>query len=156
MNCNKKIQFRSLSNSLQNGFTLIELMITVAIIGILAAIAIPQYSDYVIRASLPDATSTLMAMRAKMEQHFQDNRRYDDSGTFISPCNQTIASAGKFTFACSNVAPTTYTVTATGSGVVALFTYSIDQANTQRTVSVKPGWGAATTACWITKKGGTC
>ena len=56
------------------GFTLIELMIAVAIIAILAAIAIPSYSEYVRRGRITEAISALSGMRVKMEQYFQDNR----------------------------------------------------------------------------------
>ena len=58
------------------GFTLIELMIAVAIIAILAAIAIPSYSEYVRRGRITEAISALSGMRVKMEQFFQDNRSY--------------------------------------------------------------------------------
>ena len=58
------------------GFTLIELMIVVAIIGILAAVALPAYNDYVRRGKIANATSVLSMMRVQMEQYFQDNRTY--------------------------------------------------------------------------------
>ncbi len=49
----------------QSGFTLIELMITIAIIAILAGIAIPSYTTYITRSKLQEATSNLLAMRTK-------------------------------------------------------------------------------------------
>ncbi|HMG58235.1 MAG TPA: type IV pilin protein, partial [Burkholderiales bacterium] len=69
------------------GFTLIELMVTVAIIAVLAAIAVPNYTDYVKRGKLQEATSNLLAMRTKMEQYFQDNRSYTTPGApVLAPC----------------------------------------------------------------------
>ena len=58
------------------GFTLIELMITVAVVAILAAGALPTYSAYVMRANVTDAAKGLSEMRLKMEQYFQDQRTY--------------------------------------------------------------------------------
>lgn len=60
----------------QAGFTLIELMIAVAIVGILAAIAVPNYSEYVKRASRVEATAALLDAANKQEQYFVDNREY--------------------------------------------------------------------------------
>ncbi|MBC7938818.1 MAG: prepilin-type N-terminal cleavage/methylation domain-containing protein, partial [Chitinophagaceae bacterium] len=60
----------------QTGFTLIELMITVAIIAILAMVAVPSYRDHILRGQLVDATNGLSSVRANMERHFQDNRSY--------------------------------------------------------------------------------
>ncbi len=60
-----------------SGFTRIELMMTVAIIGILAAIALPSYTADVQRGRVTEAVAGLAAMRAKMEPYFQDNRAYD-------------------------------------------------------------------------------
>ena len=60
------------------GFTLIELMVVVAIMGILAAIAIPMYGDYVTRSRIIDGTSKLGDIRTQMEKYFMDNRTYLD------------------------------------------------------------------------------
>src|SRR3989449_7965409 len=69
------------------GFTLIELMVAIAIVAILAAIALPNYTDYVRRGKIQEATSTLLAMRTKMEQYFQDNRSYTTPGApVLAPC----------------------------------------------------------------------
>src|SRR5258708_6947981 len=58
------------------GFTLIEVMIVVAIVGVLAAIALPNYSDYVKRSKIIEATSVLSDLRVRYEQFFLDNRTY--------------------------------------------------------------------------------
>lgn len=132
------------------GFTLIELMIVVAIIGLLTMVAFPSYQDYVIRGKIAEATSALADGRVKMEQFFQDNKTYV-GGT----CP---AATESFTYACSNLTASTYTITATGraGSSVAAFIYTIDQANARRTTGLKAGWGSVPQNCWITKKGGTC
>src|SRR5574341_294426 len=72
------------------GFTLIEVMITVAIVAILAGIAYPTYTDYIVRGRLVDAATALRATRARMEQYYQDNRTYTSvSSSIVSPCMDT-------------------------------------------------------------------
>jgi type IV pilus assembly protein PilE len=135
----------------QNGFTLIELMIVVAVIGILAAIGIPAYQDHVTRGKLVEATSALSDGRIKMEQFFQDNRTYAGGPAPAATAN--------FTYSL-NPTPTAaaYTIVATGSGSVSTFTYTIDQSNAKRTTAAPSGWAAATMPanCWIVRKGGGC
>lgn len=138
------------------GFTLIEVMIVVAIIGILAAIAIPSYSDYVMRAKITEATSALSDMRVKMEQYFQDNRTYVGAcagGTVAPLPPDTI----NFTFGC-DLAATTYTVTATGRAAMTKFSYTVNQSNTKAsTITAGAAWPvAANGSCWMTNRGGAC
>jgi type IV pilus assembly protein PilE len=123
------------------GFTLIELLIVVAIIGILGAIAMPLYSDYVRRGQIQDGTNILLSVQPRMEQYFQDNRTY--VGATCPP------STSYFTYACVTGA-STYTITATGSGGMASYAYTIDQSANK--TSTTP-WGNSGSR-WILKKGG--
>ncbi|MGL5727230.1 MAG: pilin, partial [Plesiomonas sp.] len=66
-------------NKMKQGFTLIELMIVVAVIGVLAAIAIPQYQNYVAKAEIGAALSTLASLKTNVEDHIASN------GSFPSP-----------------------------------------------------------------------
>ena len=142
------------------GFTLIEVMITVAIIGILASIALPAYRDYVLRGQIVDATNALSVLRANMERHFQDNRTYDTFGTFTSPCLVPAAQRKAGTFQLSCVAApsaTAFTLQAVGSGSTAGFTFTVDQQNTRATtISGVSGWNTTCASAWITKKAQVC
>jgi len=139
-----------------DGFTLIEVMITVAIIAILAAIALPSYGNYIMRGKLVEARSTLADQRVKLEQFFQDNRTYAGACTAgtIAP-NPT----GKyFTYTCTTLNATQFVVEAVGISSQGMggFTFRIDQANQRTTVSVPTGWSGANTNCWVMKKDGSC
>jgi type IV pilus assembly protein PilE len=142
------------------GFTLIELMIAVAIVAILAAIAIPSYTDYVRRGRLTDAISKLSAMRVKMEQYFQDNRVYNGVPPACDPASiaplPPDSPASYWQFRCPVVLAAQYTIVATGIGPMAGFVYSLDQTNTQVTVALPPGWVLPPNNCWAIKKDGSC
>ncbi len=140
------------------GFTLIELMIAVAIVSILAAIALPSYSEYVRRGRITEAISTLSGMRVKMEQYFQDNRTYvgscGASGSSVAP----LPDAKNFAYACPTRTATAYTITATGLAGTSLdgFQYTIDQSNTRATVMSAPSTWPSKADCWVLKKDGSC
>jgi prepilin-type N-terminal cleavage/methylation domain-containing protein len=155
---NTKSSARSLlGHSRAKGFTLIELMIVVAIVAILTTIAYPNYRDYVIRGQLVDATQGLAAVRANMERYFQDNRTYLPVGTFTPPCAAAVVAYGKFNISCAATA-TAFTATAVGgAGALAGFTFTVDQANAQVTTVTTPPAPATFQGCataWVTKTGG--
>jgi type IV pilus assembly protein PilE len=133
-------------------------MITVAIIAILSAIALPAYNQYVTRSRITEATSGLSSMRVKMEQFYQDNRTYNGACT-----NNTIAAlpapTANFTFSCTFTPAdgNHYTVVATGTGAGPMsgFVYTIDQNNAQATPNVPAGW-VSSANCWVQKKDGSC
>jgi type IV pilus assembly protein PilE len=140
-----------------HGFTLIEIMIVVAMVAILSAIAVPAYTDYVTRGRIPDATSGLATRQVRLEQWFQDNRSYLGSDANANlPCfNDT--SNRHFDFSCANLAAGTYTLRAVGKGPMLGFIFTVDQANVRQTAQVPAGWAQPVpNNCWITKKGGQC
>ncbi|HUN69271.1 MAG TPA: type IV pilin protein [Burkholderiales bacterium] len=146
----------------QAGFTLMELLITVTVIGILAAVAIPTYTDYTKRAKITEATSGLSELRLRAEKYFADNRRYTAAaGGSTVGFNTVISGARYFTYDCNApTAPTdtSFTCTATGAAGQGMtgFVYTINESNVRTsTFTGQTGWNNSTT-CWVTKKGDSC
>ena len=143
-----------------HGFTLIELMIVVAIVAILATVAIPSYREYILRGQLVDATNLLSMGQANMERYYQDNRTYAAVGAINPPCAAAIPvdqrTLGKFVLSCAAPTAAGYNLVATGSGTVSYFSFTVNQTNARTTtVTGGPsGWNSG--ACWLVKKGQTC
>lgn len=135
------------------GFTLVELMIVVAIIGILATIAFPNYTQYVRRGKATEATANLSNLKNRMEQYYQDNRTYADTGGLTAPCAPT-SGAKSFTYDCEVQNATNFTLRATGVAAEGMtnfeFKVSEDGSKTSKFDST------ASVNCWLTSKGGSC
>jgi type IV pilus assembly protein PilA len=99
--------------TLQKGFTLIELMIVVAIIGILAAVAIPSYQDYTARAQVAEGLQLTSQFKTTLAEFYADNGDYAGSGVNLTDLGGT--TTGKYVdfITLENVATSTITVTAT-------------------------------------------
>lgn len=163
----KNVLFKPLSAEI--GFTLIEIMIVVAIMGILASVAIPSYQNYVVRGRLMEAANSLSDMRTRMEQFYQDNRTYAGAGI----CGVAVPAAPAvkyFTYTCDQTQSITsgancgtagagqcYTITATSTTLLGAtagaYVYLIDDQNTQRTT--KNNGVNVSVNCWMLSKGQT-
>lgn len=111
-------------NQAQKGFTLIELMIVVAIIGILAAVAIPQYQDYVTRAKFQDGVASIGAIKAATAICIQENGGDPtecDTDADIGVAMPTSAADTAIT-----IARGTFTAGTNGTGGTAIFTITGD------------------------------
>jgi type IV pilus assembly protein PilE len=105
------------------GFTLIELMITVAIVGILAAIAYPSYTEQIRKNRRADAKAVLLELTQWMERFYTENSRYDQNraGTavalpFAKSPKEGGPASGYYTIALATPAQNQFTLTATPAG----------------------------------------
>lgn len=131
------------------GFTLIELMVAVAVISLLAAIALPSYNSYIVRSRIPAGLEALSGHAVRMEQGFQDNGNY---GT--TSCRLAVPTAANYTLSCAlSGSGSGFTTTAAGTGTLTGYSYSIDHNGVRKTVAHPKGVPASD--CWSIK-GGTC
>lgn len=124
------------------GFTLIELMITVAIVAILVAVALPSYNSYVLKSNRAEAQAYLMAVASRQQQFMIDTRAYAALADVGVPAPANVSKS--YTLALTTVAgpPPTFVLTATpktAQASEACGTISINQAGTKT---------AAKTGCW--------
>jgi len=143
------------------GFTLIEVLIVVAIIAILSAIALPAYNDYIVRTRIQDGFSALSNARVKMEQFYQDNHSYANSGGCPQAEVLDTVNSQYFTLSFQRACGETFTILATGIGKLSGFQYTIDNQDQRSTASLGSGWGSTYTCLsggngWIAKQDRTC
>ena len=129
------------------GFTLIEMMITVAIVVILAAVALPSYSEFTRRANLGSAFEALGSYRVRLAQFYQDSNNYGvDTCGLDAP-----AATALFQYTCSLTnSGQGFTATATGIGIMAGYTYTADAAGANVTTAY-PNGGGLPRSCWMTR-----
>jgi type IV pilus assembly protein PilA len=114
--------------NVQKGFTLIELMIVVAIIGILAAIAIPAYSDYTKRAKVTELVTAGSACKASVSEFFQSQQAYPANITEAGCSNATTAKISSLALGTGGII--TVTANSTGAGVTGTYVLTPTEAGT--------------------------
>lgn len=139
---------------LQHGLTLIEVMVTVALVGIIAAVAVPNYASYMLRSRVPTGLDQLGSMATRLEQFYQDTGNYGAGScgngmAMPTPDNYSqivcVLSLGGQGF--------DLTLTGASGGSLSGFTYTVNHRGVRRTLSHPKGLPPAN--CWSVK-GSVC
>lgn len=138
------------------GFTLLELLIAVAVVGLLATIAYPAYTGYVQRGKIAGALGELSTARVRLEQFYQDNRHY---GSTASTCGVAMPAADGFTFSCDwgpGGTAQSFLLTATGDASAGMNGYVYTVNHTDQQVTVQFDGATVNAPCWLKKAGQSC
>lgn len=141
-------KFRGFASS-RSGFSLIELMIALAVIGVLLAIALPNYNDYLLKGKLAEAMTVLSDLQVREEAYYTDNRAYS-AMTPRTGQTQYFDTTSCVTTTVGGVAAQGYLCTAASTALG--YSYTVNEAGTKSTI--KPD--LSTAACWLKAANGSC
>lgn len=100
-----------------HGFTLVELMIVVLLVGVLAAIAYPSYQEHVTRARRTDGQTALLDLASRLERYYSEQNTYQTAtigtGNATDILDSTISAEGWYALTITNQTPTAFTIQAT-------------------------------------------
>ena len=138
-----------MKRSMQKGFTLIELMIVVAIIGILAAVALPAYQDYTVRAKMSEVMLAASSCRTSVTEYFQAGNSLP-TATNAFGCEQTTAGSGS---RYVSTIQTSVTGVITAASAISGATGNITVQPCTSNVISSPGYGTGVCAAGVTAPG---
>ena len=142
------------------GFTLIELMITVAIVAILAAVALPSYQSYVMRSKRADAKNALLDLASRQERYFSINNAYTGDAALLGygtgatfPIPVSISGSSNYDLYLPVQTATAYTIRAIPKGTqtkdTTCYTYQLTQQGTRSNVNATYApLTTGTSGCW--------